>query len=151
MNRFLEIPSNPTNAKVKFVNQSAVKLAWQVPEITGYQTDVLYDVECRKTCNDDDVSNCDETIATCGSQVDYLPSKRGLKETYVVITHLLSFVTYEFRIYAWNRVSGVAQMKHRIEASFTLYRVTTNASREFFLSSFSAFSVNECTKQYNYS
>ena len=145
MNHFLEIPSNPTNAKVAFVNQSAVRLAWQVPEITGYQTDVHYDVECRKTCNDDDVSNCDETIATCGSQVDYLPSKRGLNETHVVITHLSSFVTYQFRIYAWNRVSGVAQMKHRIEASFTLHRVTTNASRKFFLSSFSSFSVNKCT------
>ena len=111
-------------------------MAWQVPEITGYQTDVHYDVECLKTCNDDDVGNCDEIIATCGSQVDYLPSKQGLNETHVVIKHLSSFVTYEFRIYAWNRVSGVAQMKHRIEASFTSHRVTTNASREFFLSSF---------------
>ena len=123
-----------------------MRLAWQVPEITGYQTDVHYDVECRKTCNDDDVSNCDETSASCGSQVDYSPSKRGLNETHVVITHLSSFVTYQFRIYAWNRVSGVAQMKHGIEASFTLHRVTTNASREFFLSCFSSFSVNKCTK-----
>ena len=104
-----------------------------------------YDVECRKTCNDDDVSNCDVTIATCGSQVDYLPSKRGLNETQVVITHLSSFVTYEFRIYAWNRVSRVAQMMHKIEPNFTLLRVTTNASREFF-SSFSSFTVNKCTK-----
>ena len=133
MNHFLEIPSNPTNAKVTFVNQSAVKLAWQLPEITGYQTDVHYDVECRKTCNDDVVSNCDEVIAVCGSQVDYLPSKRGLNKTHVVIIHLSSFVTYEFRIYAWNRVSGVAQMMHRVEARFTLHRVTTNASSEFFL------------------
>ncbi|XP_067048827.1 ephrin type-A receptor 7-like isoform X1 [Acropora muricata] len=123
-----EIPSNPTNAKVIFVNQSAVKLAWQVPEITGYQTDVHYDVECRRTCNDSDVSDCDDTLAACGSQVDYLPSKRGLNETHVVITHLSSFVTYEFRIYAWNRVSGVAQKIHRIEASVTLHRVTTSAS-----------------------
>ena len=145
LNHFLEIPSNPTNAKVTFVNQSAVRLAWQVPEITGYQTHVHYDVECRKTCNDDDVSNCDVTIATCGSQVDYLPSKRGLNETQVVITYLSSFVTYEFRIYAWNRVSRVAQMMHKIEPSSTLLRVTTNASREF-LSSFSSFAVNKCTK-----
>ena len=146
LNHSLEIPSNPTNAKVIFVNQSAVKLAWRDPEITGYQTDVHYNVECRKTCNDDDVSNWDEIIANCGSQVGYLPSKRGLNETHVVITHLSSFVTYEFRIYAWNRVSGVAQMMHRIQASFTLHRVTTNASREFFLFSFSSFSVNKCTK-----
>ena len=132
MNHSLEIPSNPTNAKAIFVNQSAVKLAWQVPEITGYQTDVHYDVECRKTCNDNDVSDCDDTLAACGSQVNYLPSKRGLNETQVVITHLSSFVTYEFRIYAWNRVSGVAQKIHRIEASFTSHRVTTSASREFF-------------------
>ncbi|XP_044164790.1 ephrin type-A receptor 4-like isoform X2 [Acropora millepora] len=121
-----EIPSAPTNAKVTFVNQSAVKLAWLLPEITGVQTHVYYDVECRKTCNDDDVINCDERA--CGSQVNYLPSKHGLNETHVVITHLSSFVTYEFRIYARNRVSELAQMMHRIEASFTLHRITTNAS-----------------------
>ena len=130
MNHFLEIPSAPTNAKVTFVNQSAVKLAWLLPVITGVQTHVYYDVECRKTCNDDDVINCDERA--CGSQVNYLPSKHRLNETHVVITHLSSFVTYEFRIYARNRVSEVAQMLHRIEASFTLHRITTNASSEFF-------------------
>ena len=143
MNHFLEIPSAPTNATVTFVNQSAVKLTWSLPEITGVQTHVYYDVECRKTCNDDDVINCDERA--CGSQVIYLPSKHGLSVTHVVITHLSSFVTYEFRIYAWNRVSRVAQMMHKIEPNFTLLRVTTNASREFF-SSFSSFSVNKCTK-----
>ena len=129
LNPFLEIPSAPTNAKVKFVNQSAVKLAWQLPEITGVQTDVYYDVECRMTCNNDDVMNCDETA--CRRQVNYLPSKQGLNETHVVITHLSSFVTYEFRIYARNRVSGVAQMMHGIQAGFTLRGVTTNASSEF--------------------
>lgn len=134
---FLEIPSAPTNAKVTFVNQSAVKLAWLLPEITGVQTHVYYDVECRKTCNDDDVINCDERA--CGSQVNYLPSKHGLNETHVVITHLSSFVTYEFRIYARNRVSELAQMMHRIEASFTLHRITTNASSEFFSLPFSHF------------
>ena len=129
MNTFLEIPSTPTNTKVTFVNQSAVKLAWQLPEITGIQTDVYYDVECRKTCNEDDVMNCDETA--CRRQVNYLPSKQGLNETHVVITHVSSFVTYEFRIYARNRVSEVAQKMHGIEASFILLRVTTNASSEF--------------------
>ena len=143
LNPILEIPSIPTNAKLTFVNQSAVKLVWLLPEITGVQTHVYYDVECRKACYDDDVINCDEKA--CESQVTYLPSKQGLNETHVVITHLSSFVTYEFKIYARNRVSGVAQMMHRIEASFTLHRVTANASSEF-SSSFSSFSVNKCTK-----
>ena len=129
LNTFLEIPSAPTNTKVTFVNQSVVKLAWQLPEITGVQTDVCYDVECRKTCNYDDVMNCDKTA--CRRQVNYLPRKQGLNETHVVIPHLSSFVTYEFRIYAKNRVSEVAQEMHGIEASFTLHRVTTKASNEF--------------------
>ncbi|KAK2547910.1 Ephrin type-A receptor 5 [Acropora cervicornis] len=70
--------------------------------------------------------NCDKTA--CRRQVNYLPSKQGLNETHVVITHLSSFVRYEFRIYAKNRVSEVAQEMHGIEASFTLHRVTTKAS-----------------------
>ena len=86
LNTFLEIPSAPTNTKVTFVNQSVVKLAWQLPEITGVQTDVCYDVECRKTCNYDDVLNCGKTV--CRRQVYYLPSTQGLNETFVVITHL---------------------------------------------------------------
>ena len=44
LNHFLEIPSIPRNTKVTFVNQSAVKLTWQLPEVTGYHTDVYYDV-----------------------------------------------------------------------------------------------------------
>ncbi|XP_015760258.1 PREDICTED: ephrin type-A receptor 4-like isoform X3 [Acropora digitifera] len=121
-----EIPSIARNTKVTFVNQSAVKLTWQLPEVTGYHTDVYYDVECRNTCNDNDEVNCDETA--CRGQVSYLPSKQGLHETHVLITHLSSFVTYEFRIYARNRVSGVAQKMHGIVGNFALYRVTTNAS-----------------------
>ncbi|XP_044164832.1 angiopoietin-1 receptor-like isoform X2 [Acropora millepora] len=121
-----EIPSIPRNTKVTFVNQSAVKLAWQLPEVTGYHTDVYYDVECRNTCNDDDKENCDETA--CRGQVSYLPSKQGLHETHVLITRLSSFVTYEFRIYARNRVSGVAKKLHGVVGNFALYRVTTNAS-----------------------
>ena len=145
LNHFLEIPSFPRNTKATFVNQSAVKLTWQLPEITGYHTDVYYDVECRNTCNDDDEVNCDETA--CWGQVSYLPSKQGFNETHVLITHLSSFVTYEFRIYAGNRVSGVAQMMHGIVGNFALYRVTTNASSESvcFLFFF-YFSVNGCTK-----
>ena len=144
MNPILEIPSIPTNAKVTFVNQSAVKLVWLLPEITGFQTHVYYDVDCRKTCNDDVLINCDERA--CENRVNYLPSKQGLNKTHVVITNLSSFVTYEFRIYARNRVSEVAQMKHGIEASFTLHRVTTKTSSEFFLFSFFSFSVSGCTK-----
>ena len=128
LNHFLEIPSIPRNTKVTFVNQSAVKLTWQLPEVTGYHTDVYYDVECRNTCNDDDEENCDETA--CRGQVSYLPSKQGLHETQVLITRLSSFVTYEFRIYARNRVSGVAQKLHGVVGNFALYRVTTNASSE---------------------
>lgn len=125
----VEIPSTPTNAKVTFVNQSAVKLAWQLPEVTGVQTDIYYDVECRKASNEGDIMNCGETASQ--GQVNYLPSKQGLHETHVTITHLSSFVTYEFRIYARNRVSKVAKMMHGIEGKFALHRVTTNASSEF--------------------
>ena len=35
-------PISPTNTKVTFVNQSVAKLAWQLPEITGVQTNVYY-------------------------------------------------------------------------------------------------------------
>ena len=128
LNHFLEIPSIPRNTKVTLVNQSAVKLTWQLPEVTGYHTDVYYDVECRNTCNDDDEVNCDGTA--CRGQVSYLPSKQGLHETHVLITRLSSFVTYEFRIYARNRVSGVAKKLHGVVGNFALYRVTTNASSE---------------------
>lgn len=138
---FLEIPSIPRNTKVTFKNQSTVKLTWQLPEVTGYHTDVYYDVECRNTCNDE--VNCGETA--CRGQVSYLPSKQGLHETHVLITHLSSFVTYEFRIYARNRVSGVAQKMHGIVGNYALYRVTTNASSES-VCFFFYFSVNGCTK-----
>ena len=93
--------------------------------------------------------NCDKTA--CRRQVNYLPSKQGLNETHVVITHLSSFVRYEFRIYAKNRVSEVAQEMHGIEASFTLHRVTTKASSEFLCFSFFSFSVNGRTRKFNQS
>ncbi|XP_015754163.1 PREDICTED: ephrin type-A receptor 3-like [Acropora digitifera] len=109
-------PSNFAHLKVDTLESVPGK-----PELTVKRID-----KCRKTCNYDDVMNCDKTA--CRRQVNYLPSKQGLNETHVVITHLSSFVTYEFRIYAKNRVSEVAQEMHGIEASFTLHRVTTKAS-----------------------
>jgi len=119
----------PRGIDVKFVNQSAVELRWLPPAITGDQTHVYYDVECRKPRKNDDDKDClDEA---CESVVTYLPYKEGLNVTHVMVTSLSSFVNYTFKIYAKNRVSEVAERRHGIERKFTTITVRTYGSSKF--------------------
>ncbi|XP_068697768.1 ephrin type-A receptor 4-like [Montipora foliosa] len=138
-----EIPSAPRNLLVTFVNQSAIELAWEPPEKTGDEKHVFYDVKCRKTCNVDDANKCVQK--TCDNNVNYIPRKEGVHETHVMITHLLSYVTYEMRIYARNRVSEVAQKMHGSDGNFASISVKTNGSLpgkvEVFLESLSGTTI----------
>ncbi|KAJ7379745.1 Ephrin type-B receptor 1 [Desmophyllum pertusum] len=120
------LPSAPRNAKITFGNQSTVVIRWLPPAITGDETHVFYDVECRRPCDDDGDSTCVDEA--CGSDVTYIPYKEGLDVTEVMITNLSTFVNYTLKIYAMNRVSEVAKRRHGVEANFATITVRTNGS-----------------------
>jgi len=125
------LPTIPRGIDVTFVNQSAVELRWLPPAITGDQTRVYYDVDCRMPCEDDDDKEClDEA---CESVVTYLPYKKGLNVTRVVVMSLSSFVNYSFKIYAKNRVTEVAKRRDGVERKFTTITVRTNGSSKFLI------------------
>ena len=122
----LAIPSAPQNVQVIFVNQSALEIQWQLPVVTGDQTNVFYEVECHRLCESEDKSKCVDK--PCGSDVIFKPRKDGLSITHVIVGNLTSYVNYTMKIYAKNRVSNVAKWKHRIEASLSEITVRTNGS-----------------------
>ena len=126
----LVLPTIPRSINVAFVNQSAVKLRWLPPAMTGDQTHVHYDVDCCKPCDNDDDKEClDEA---CESVVNYLPHKEGLNATQVMVTSLSSFVNYTFKICAKNRASEVAKRRQGVEGKFTAITVRTNGSGKLF-------------------
>jgi len=90
-----DLPSAPTDVNATFVNQSAVELSWQPPEITGDQSHVFYDVDCLKPCNNNDDDNCVEVA--CGRNVSYILGKEGLNDTQVMVVNLLPFVNYTIK------------------------------------------------------
>ena len=125
----LALPSAPRNATITFVNQSAVEIRWLPPVVTGDQTNVYYDVSCRKQCESN--KKCLEEY--CERGVNYIPNKEGLDVTQVIVADLSPFVSYSFKIYAKNRVSEVARRRHGIEGSFIAIVVRTNASSELLM------------------
>jgi len=120
------LPTVPRNITIVFVNQSAVELRWLLPAITGDQTHVYFDVDCRKPCDNDDDNECVEK--ECGNDVTYLPYKEDLDMAEVMITNLSSFVSYTFKIYAKNRVSEMAKRRHGVEGKNAVIFVRTNGS-----------------------
>ena len=92
--------------------------------MTGDQTHVFYDVDCRKPCEDHD--KCVNKV--CGSDVIFTPKKEGLNVTHVIIGNLSSFVVYTMKIFAKNRVSELAKIKYGIEANLTEITVRTKGS-----------------------
>lgn len=122
------LPSAPRNAHTTFVNQSALGLQWQPPQVTGDQTQVWYDVYCRKPCDIDDDSNCVDKA--CGNDVVYEPSQVKLSIAQVIVGNLSSFINYTIKIYARNRVSEVAESKHGDDGKFETITVRTNGSGE---------------------
>lgn len=125
---FLVLPSAPRNPQVTFVNQSALQLQWQPPQVTGVQTHVWYDVYCRKPCDSEDDGDCVDKA--CGNDVVYIPSKMKLNTAQVIIGNLSSFINYTIKIYARNRVSEVAKNKPGGEGEFETVSVRTNGSGE---------------------
>ena len=123
------MPTIPRNINLPFVNQSAVELRWLPPAITGDQTHVYYDVDCRTPCVNDDDNECVDK--ECESVFPYSPRKEGLNVTHVMVTNLSTFVNYTFKIYARNRVSEVASSRHGVEGDFTAISVRTNGSSKF--------------------
>ena len=98
-------------------------ITWLIPAVTGNQTSVLYDVDCEKSCEYYGTDCVDET---CGSGVTY--TQGALNMTQVVVTDLNSFVNYTCKIVAKNRVSEVAERKHRVTANFTSISLRTEGS-----------------------
>ncbi len=121
---FLVLPSAPRNVNFTFLNESVVGITWQPPAITGDQTDVYYDIECRKSCHSD--KKC--VVEYCESDVSYIPYKEGLRVMEVIVADLSPFSNYTFKIYAKNRVSEVAKRKHGEDGNFTVITVRTNGS-----------------------
>lgn len=114
------------DVNVTFVNQSAVRIEWLPPAITGDQTHILYELDCREPCDTDGDNDCADDA--CKSDVTYIPYKEGLNVTYVLVMNLSSFVNYTFKIYSKNRVSEVAKRRHGVEGIFTTITVRTNGS-----------------------
>ncbi|KAK2552685.1 Ephrin type-B receptor 2 [Acropora cervicornis] len=102
-----ETPSKPRSASVYFVNESSAILTWFVPEITGTQTNVSYDVNCRPSC--EYFSGCENK--TCNSDINGQLTGEGLKTTMFTAANLASFVNYTCKITAKNRVSKIAAAK----------------------------------------
>ena len=123
---FVVLPSAPRNINFTFINQSSVEISWLPPAITGDQTQVFYDVDCRKPCNDYENNKC--VNDACGSDVNYIPYKEGLNVTHVKVTSLSPFVNYTLKIYAMNRVSEVAKRRHGVEGNFMAITVRTSGS-----------------------
>ena len=94
--------------------------------MTGDQTHVFYDIECRKPCEDEDHDKCVNKF--CGSDVIFTPKKEGLNITHVIVGNLSSFEVYTMKIFAKNRVSELAEIKYGIEANLTEITVRTNGS-----------------------
>ena len=103
-----------------------MELQWQPPVVTGDQTHVFYDIDCRKPCEDEDHDKCVNKV--CGSDVIFTPKKEGLNVTHVIVGNLSSFEVYTMKIFAKNRVSELAKTKYGIEANLTEITVRTNGS-----------------------
>ena len=86
-------------------------ITWKPPVITGGQ--VLYEVDCQKTCKD-----CQEK--TCDGEAGLVSHMKTSNTTHVTITTLSPFVNYTCNITAKNRVSEAAGSKHLIYANVTL-------------------------------
>ena len=97
-------------------------IIWSSPAITGTQTHVLYDIECEKSCQYYG-KDCDDE--TCNAM-----KKEGLNMTKVIITNLPSFVNYTCKLIAKNRVSEVAERRHRVKANFTTVNLRTEGFGE---------------------
>ena len=126
----LETPSKPRSASVYLVNESIAILTWLVPEITGTPTNVLYDVNCRPSC--DSFSGCENK--TCNSDVNGQLTGEGLKTTIFTAANLASFVNYTCKITAKNRVSKIAAAKTQAsesERSVTYVTLRTKGSGKF--------------------
>ena len=126
----LETPSKPRSASVYFVNESSAILTWLIPEITGTQTNVWYDVNCRPSC--ENFSGCEKE--TCDSDIDSQLTGEGLETTIFTAANLASFVNYTCKITALNRVSKITAAKiqaSKSEQSFTYVTLKIKGSGKF--------------------
>ena len=108
-----------------FVNQNSAVISWSPPAAIGTETDVLYDIECQKSC-DYYGKSCDDEA--CDSKVSYLSQTEDLNTTNITITNLASFVNYTCKISAKNRVSKVAERNHGVKGNFALVNLRTNGT-----------------------
>ncbi len=90
---------------------------------------MFYKIDCRKPCNITEENKCFQE--SCGNDVSYIPNKEILNVTQVIVTNLLSFMNYIFKVYAMNRVSEVAKRKHGVEGNFTTIAMRTTGTSEF--------------------
>ena len=89
---------------------------------------MFYKVDC-KLCKINSDNKCVEE--SCGNDVSYIPNKEGLNVTEVIVTNLLTFTNYSFKVYAMNRVSEVAKLRHGVEGKFAKILIETEGTGEF--------------------
>ena len=119
------IPSEPRDAVASFVTNISAVISWSPPAAIGTETDVLYDIECQKTC-DYYGKSCDDE--ECHGVVSFLFQMEELNMTNITITNLASFVNYTCKISAKNRVSKVAERNHGVKGNFALVNLRTNGT-----------------------
>ena len=90
---------------------------------------MLYDTECRKSC-DYHRKSCDDEA--CDSKVSHLSQTEELNMTNMTMTNLASFVNYTCKISAKNRVSKVAEINHGVKGNFALVNLRTNGTGKLF-------------------
>ena len=119
------IPSEPRDAVASFVTNISAVVSWSPPATIGTETDVFYDIECRKSC-DYYGKSCNDEV--CDGEVIYLSQPEDLDMTNITITNLASFVNYTCKISAKNRVSKVAERNPDVKRNFALVNLRTNGT-----------------------
>ena len=112
----------------------------------GTETDVLYDIECQKSC-DYYGKSCDDE--ECHGVVSFLFQMEELNMTNITITNLTSFVNYTCKITTKNRVSKVAERNHGVKRNFTLINLRTKGTGKLLRWSITHDSVQHCNTGQN--
>lgn len=122
----LAIPSNPRDVITHFFNRSSVTINWLPPTITGDL--VFYEVECRRTCKIEGKDCAEEICGGDGHTGLVFQSKSYATKVTIPSKTFSPFVNYTCKIIAKNRVSDVAERKHKVEAVSTTITFKTNGS-----------------------
>uniref|UniRef100_A0A672L7X7 receptor protein-tyrosine kinase n=1 Tax=Sinocyclocheilus grahami TaxID=75366 RepID=A0A672L7X7_SINGR len=109
------VPSAPQRV-ISSVNETSLRLEWDLPKESGGREDVVYNVIC-KSCG-----SGRGACTRCGDNVQFVPRQLGLTHPWVHISDLLAHTQYTFEIQAVNGVSDQSPFSPQ----FTAVNITTN-------------------------